>query len=293
MTVIGAIVIAFLCLFGLFVGSFLNVVIYRLPRECLSVVKQTRSRCPRCAIQLRWFDNIPLFSWLILLRGRCRNCRAPISVRYPLVEGFTALCLVALAFWDRGVKGLDAPLWQTSSWALFAVHALVMATLIALSVIDLDFRILPDVITLPGIVIAPALAFLVPQAMPSPAWLPFGPDPAGLALRMTALLNGLLGAAAGAGALWGIGWLGSKAFRKPAMGLGDVKLYAAMGGLLGLWVFLVLPLASLVGSVIGIAVLLVKKDHYLPFGPFLALGMVATWLWGPEMFSALMTWLGH
>ena len=97
---IGYFVIGFILLLGLLVGSFLNVVIYRLPRECLSVWRQSRSRCPRCGLQLRWFDNIPLLSYALLLRGRCRGCGKPISWRYPLVECVTGLAFVGLLWLD-------------------------------------------------------------------------------------------------------------------------------------------------------------------------------------------------
>ena len=285
-----ALVLAFVTLFGLMVGSFLNVVIYRLPRECLSVVKQTRSRCPRCSLQLRWFDNLPLFSYLILLRGKCRGCKAPISWRYPLIELVTGLAFLGLAWRYPFADGLEYPLSDPGGWLVWGWQALIVSSLIALSMIDLDYRILPDAITLPGCVLAPLMVFASPELMPSIPWRPFGE---GDQWHLDALANGVVGAVSAAGFLWLVGWLGSKAFRKPAMGLGDVKLYGAMGGILGFWVFLVLPLASLGGSVIGLTVLAFKRDHYLPFGPFLAVGMVATMLWGPEILDAVLAFTGR
>ena len=225
--------LTFITIFGLFVGSFLNVVIYRLPRECLSVVKDTRSRCPRCGLQLTWYDNIPVFSYVILLRGKCRGCRVPISFRYPFVELLTGAAFASLAWIDLGASGLDYPTEAGRAWLLLGVHALVLASLIALSAIDIDFRILPDAITLSGIVAAPVIVFLVPEAMPAPLWMPFADAPGTWGMNLNALANGLAGAAFAAGVLYGIGWLGSKAFRKPAMGLGDVKLFAAMGRIPG------------------------------------------------------------
>ena len=126
--------------------------------ECLSLVRQTRSRCPRCGVQLTWYDNLPVFSYVVLLRGRCRACRAPISLRYPLVELFTCLTFVGLAWFDLGVSGLEDPLGAGGRWWTWAVHTIVASALIVLSLVDLDFRILPDAITLPGIVLAPFLA---------------------------------------------------------------------------------------------------------------------------------------
>ena len=274
--------LAFVGLIGLFVGSFLNVVIYRTPRACLSVWKQTRSRCPQCGVQLRWHDNIPVASWLAL-KGRCGRCRAPISPRYPAVELLTASLFVGLYWLDvasvvPGHRLLEPEEWD--HWALFGVHALVTSALVALSVIDLDFRILPDVITLPGIVLAPLLAWAAPEVMPEPLALLEGE-------RLNALANGTAGALGAGFALYALGWGASKLFRKDAMGLGDVKLFAGMGGLLGIWALFALLIACFLGSVVGIAVLLIKRDRYLPFGPFLAAGTLATSLWGPRMLDEI------
>ena len=161
---------------------------------------------------------------------------------------------------------------------LFGVHAFVAAMLLALSVIDIDFRILPDAITLPGILVAPLLAWLAPGVMPEP-W----PILEGAGLN--ALANGFAGAFGAGAALYALGWGASKLFRKDAMGLGDVKLFAGMGGLLGIWALFALLVACLLGSVIGIAVLMIKRDRYVPFGPFLAAGTMATSLWGPRLLD--------
>ena len=283
-------VVAVVALLGLFVGSFLNVVIYRVPRECLSVVKQTRSRCPACSYQFSWYDNVPLVSFL-LLRGRCRACGARISWRYPLIELLTGLAFVGLLFHDLGAEGLADPLGAGTRWAVWGVHAVVVAALIALSVIDMDFRILPDVITLPGIVIAPLMVFFVPAVMPGPSWQPLGPGTEGWTPNLNALINGVVWGPAAAGLLWGIGWGGSKIFRKPAMGLGDVKLYAGMGGLVGAFALLALMIASFLGSIIGLVVVLVRKDRYVPFGPFLAAGLVVVLLYGTELWRKLLDFM--
>ncbi|MEZ6197613.1 MAG: prepilin peptidase [Planctomycetota bacterium] len=280
----GALEVSILCfvgLIGLFVGSFLNVVIFRTPRVCLSVWKHTRSRCPRCGVQLRWHDNIPVLSW-VRLAGRCFNCRTRISMRYPLIELTTAALFLALFRLDVG--GTEA--WGTTPgwsepWRTFGVHAIVASTLLALAVIDYDYRILPDAITIPGIAIAPLLAFAAPGVMPEPVWTPFeGAD-------WNALANGIAGAAAAGGTLFALGWGATKVFRKDAMGLGDVKLFAGMGGLLGIWALFALLVACFLGSVVGIAVLLVKRDRYVPFGPFLAAGTMVTSLWGPALLDEI------
>ncbi|MEE9392431.1 MAG: prepilin peptidase [Planctomycetota bacterium] len=276
---------AFAGVLGLLVGSFLNVVIYRVPRMCLSIWRQTRSRCPHCGVQIRWFDNIPVLSWLGL-RGRCFKCRARISLRYPLVELLTAGLFVLFAWADaERFGGARLALADETFWALWGVHALLGSALLALAVIDIDFRILPDVITLPGILMAPILVLAVPAVMPDLVWRPF--EAGGMGIRLNALVNSLAGVIGGGGLLWGLGWLASKAFRKPAMGLGDVKLFAAMGGFLGAWLILALVLASFIGSVIGIGILVIKKDRYVPFGPFLAAGMVLCLLWGPDILQAI------
>jgi leader peptidase (prepilin peptidase) / N-methyltransferase len=274
--------LAFVGLLGLLVGSFLNVVIYRTPRVCLSVWKQTRSRCPQCGVQLRWFDNIPVASW-VALKGRCHGCRTPISMRYPAVELLTGALFLGL-YWFDVARLLPSYLLFTSEaagpWALFGVHAFVAATLLALSVIDIDFRILPDAITLPGIVLTPLLAWLAPEVMPEPLALLEG-------VRANALANGMAGALGAGIGLYALGWGASKLFRKDAMGLGDVKLFAGMGGLLGVWVLFALLVACFLGSVVGIAVLLIKRDRYVPFGPFLALGTMVTSLWGPRLLDEI------
>lgn len=287
MGLLGGAAITFVAVVGLLVGSFLNVVIYRVPRECLSVWRQTRSRCTSCGYQLSWFDNIPVLSWVVL-GGRCRSCRAWISARYPLIELLTSVSFLGLAWFGLGAAGWEYPFDSMDVWVLWAVRALVVATLISLSVIDIDYRILPDVITKPSIVLAPLLVFCVPELMPGPEWTPVEEGPFGWTDRWNALINGVVWGIGGGVTLWLLGWLGSKAFRKPAMGLGDVKLFAGMGGLLGPYVLLALILASLAGSVVGTVVLVVRRDRYVPFGPFLAFGAVVCLLAGVSVWDGIM-----
>ncbi len=287
-----SLVVGFVAVLGLLVGSFLNVVIYRLPRECLSIWRQTRSRCPRCGVQLRWFDNIPLLSYVILLRGRCRGCGARISWRYPLVELVTCLVFLGLLFLDVPQEQIRYIDLAFGGWRLWAMHVLITSTLFALSVIDYDYRILPDALTKPSIAIAPFLVFLVPELMPSTFWEPFAGGE-GWSPNLNALVNGVMGAGAAMGTLWSIGWLGSKAFRKPAMGLGDVKLLAGMGGILGLWFLLVIVVASFAGSIIGLIVLAIRKDRYVPFGPFLAFGMMVVMFRGPQLLESVLDFMSR
>ncbi len=275
---------------GACVGSFLNVVAYRLPRACMSIVKP-RSRCPRCASMIAWYDNLPVLSWL-MLRGRCRTCDTRISARYPLVElGVTALFAV-VAWRVLPLEALRRPAEHGAEWLHFCVAALITSSLIALSLIDLDYLILPDQITKTGIVIGPLLAFLDPAIQPTlviKAWTVFGlldrPLETAIGLSGVALVHGVLGALVAGGTLWLIGVCGTWAFKKEAMGFGDVKMIAAMGGVLGFWSLLALVVAVMTGAVVGIVVKLAGKGRYIPFGPFLALGMWIVMLWGVPVLA--------
>ena len=270
-------------LLGTCLGSFLNVVAYRLPRECMSL-SRPRSRCPRCARPIPWFENVPILSW-VLLGGRCRGCQGAISLRYPLVELGTGVLFVLMAVVLVPRAALLDPAAHGQVWVTFGVAALVTAALIALALVDLDWLILPDPITKSGIVLGPLLACAAPGIQPSvltAEWFH-------LSARPAALVHGVVGALAASGALWLVGFLGSRAFRKPAMGLGDVKMAAAMGGLLGLWAFLAIGVAAVVGALVGLVMLLFRGRRYLPFGPFLAFGTWAVMLQGREI---LVWWLG-
>ncbi len=279
---------------GACVGSFLNVVAYRLPRECMSIVKP-RSRCTRCAHMIAWYDNLPILSWL-MLRGRCRACRVGISPRYPLVELFVAALFVVTALLVLPHEGWRRPADHATQWLQVGVMALIGSALVALTLIDLDFFILPDEITKSGIVLGPFLAFIAPGIQPSlvlKGWTVFGllgtPLETMVGDRGVALIHGVLGAVVAGGTLWLIGVAGTWAFKKDAMGFGDVKMLAAMGGVLGFWSLLALVVAVMTGAVVGIVVRLVSKGRYIPFGPFLALGMWIVMLWGKPLLG---WWLG-
>jgi leader peptidase (prepilin peptidase)/N-methyltransferase len=276
-------------LFGACVGSFINVVAYRLPRACMSIAKP-RSRCPRCSAAIAWYDNLPVLSWL-LLRGRCRKCRARISVRYPLVELLVAALFVVVALRVLPREALRDPWRFGLPWLDWGVRSLITGALVALSLIDLDYRILPDPITKSGIVAGPFLAFLAPGVQPSPVidgWSLFGERSLQqlLGANLVALVHGVLGAITSGFLLWGIGALGSRVFRKPAMGFGDVKMFAAMGAVLGFWSLLALFVATFTGAIVGILIKLATKGRYIPFGPFLAVGMWVVMLWGEPVLSA-------
>jgi leader peptidase (prepilin peptidase)/N-methyltransferase len=278
-------VIAAWGVFGLVVGSFLNVVVHRLPLEDESVLSPMRSRCPSCRRELGVLENIPVLSWLVL-RGRCRSCGWRIPLRYPLVELANA-CLWALA-------GALAP-----SLPVALVHAVVLSGLVVASAVDFDRFEIPDEVSIGGMLLAPLCSVLLPALHGESAVARELSGPGGVD-RVGALLTSLFGIAVGGGALLGVGWLGKKVFRRDAMGLGDVKLLAAGGGFVGPGAALVaLFLGSVAASVIGGANLLrylclsrsrarvrgTSKPfrrslasariagRYLPFGPYLGIGV--------------------
>jgi leader peptidase (prepilin peptidase)/N-methyltransferase len=280
------VLLVFSGILGLVIGSFLNVCIFRLPRNCMSIVKP-RSRCPKCLTWIAWYDNLPVISW-IALGGKCRQCRSPISIRYTLVELLTG----ALFLWVgwRAIYGSAQPGWPQA--VRFALEAWFVSAMIVCTFIDLEFRILPDEITLSGVVIGLATAAAFPAL--------FGSDlpvlvrsPQGIVSKLSyhlypnyaipwslgnphlaALLASAAGALAGGGAIWLVGVLGKWMFRKEAMGFGDVKFMAMVGAVLG-WrgVMLTFLIACLWGSLFGIGRLItVRRMGYVPFGPFLAVG---------------------
>ncbi|MFH1039002.1 MAG: prepilin peptidase [PVC group bacterium] len=260
--------IIFIFLFGLAIGSFGNVCIYRLPRKKSIVLP--RSFCPGCGKTIAWYDNIPLLSFLIL-GGKCRSCGTSISIRYPLVELLIGLLFVAVHLFvlSRGERLILIPFY----W-YFCV------SLAVLSVIDTEHFILPDVLTYPLLGLGFLLAVLYPGHLGSPA---VGP----------ALLRALIGAAAGGLSLWLIGVLGKAAFRKEAMGSGDVKLMAAVGAWQG-WqmALLAIFLGALLAAVAGVAAIIRKKAQWgsrIPFGPCLAAGSLLTLFFGRE----ILVWYLH
>ena len=267
-----------LALLGLCIGSFLNVVVHRLPlmlergwklesAELLGVkvdvpaeigLSKPRSRCPSCGHAIAWHENIPLIGYM-RLRGRCSACKAPISPRYPLVEGLTALLFAAVAY-RFGAHPVSL------LWCAF------VATLLALAAIDWDTTLLPDSLTLPLLwvgLVASALGWTIP------------------------LSSALWGAVAGYLSLWSVYWLFKLTTGKEGMGFGDFKLLAALGAWLGWQMILPIVLgASVLGAVVGIAMKMssaLREGRYVPFGPFLAGSGFVVLLAGPER---VLDWLG-
>ncbi|HLO27352.1 MAG TPA: prepilin peptidase [Geobacteraceae bacterium] len=235
---------------GAVVGSFLNVCIYRLPKGGSVVFPP--SHCPACSRKIAFYDNIPLVSYL-LLGGKCRSCRTPISFQYPLVEFINAL-LALLLFLKFGLT------------LSFAVLFLFCAAMVVITFIDLEHFIIPDVISLPGIVLGFVCSFFIPQL----GWQ-----------------NSLIGIIAGGGSLYLVATGYQLVTGKEGMGGGDIKLLAMMGAFFG-WkaIPFIIFTSSLVGSVIGVMVMVVqKKDSKLaiPFGPFLALGAILYIFFGSQV----------
>ena len=269
-------------LFGLLVGSFLNVVIHRIPKMMEATWRQEArelldqpapkgeaeppifnlvtpgSHCPHCNHRIRWYENVPVVSWA-LLKGRCNGCKAPISKRYPVIELLTAL-----------VAGLCAWRFGYDPWLIFMLYG--SFTLLALAVIDLDTTLLPDDLTYP-LLWAGLLAAV-------------------LGISPVSLPDAVIGAMAGYLALWSLYWVFKLLTGKEGMGYGDFKLLAALGAWLG-WQYLpvVVLLSSVVGLVFAVSMMAsgsVKRDQGIPFGPYLAIAGWIALLWGEAIVSSYL-----
>jgi len=241
-------------LFGLCVGSFLNVCIYRIPDDTKSINYPSRSICLSCGYPLKFYDNIPLLSYL-WLKGRCRQCQAAISWRYPLIELLTGLGALSV-FLKYGLT------------LATLVYFIFIACLLVVTFIDLDHRIIPDVITLPGIPLFFTMALAVPDVT---------------------LKDSLIGLLIGGGSLWAVALIYKMFTGKDGMGGGDIKLLAMMGVLIG-WqgVLFTVFVSSAIGSATGLLVMLVQKGNLklaVPFGPFLAIGGVSYVFFGQQIID--------
>jgi leader peptidase (prepilin peptidase) / N-methyltransferase len=286
------VVFAYICLgaFGLLFGSFANVLIWRVPRG--ESIVSPGSHCPRCGRGIRWHDNIPVVSWL-MLRGRCRDCGEPISWRYPAVE--TASCA----------------LWVLAGWRFGFTPALPLGilffyVLLVLSVIDLDHRRLPT--PLVAVLGGAAVVALVAAQVTGLPFAPLAPAAETGPLSIP-LIAGGLGFVLGAGTSWGVAALYGRLRGRDGLGMGDVRLLGAMGVTLGPFVLLAYALANILGVLGAVPVIVRTRARgrrsagaggaqpppppaSIPFGPFLALGGVLTALWGPAMWAAYLQILG-
>ncbi len=267
----------FTFVFGSAVGSFLNVVIHRVPREQSIVFPN--STCPKCDSPIKPYDNIPILSWLIL-GGKCRNCKEPISIRYPAVELLTG------AFWVLVYL-------QNGFTPLLPVALVFTTVIIALMFIDAEHMILPNVITYPFFLFAVAVRLFLPMiAGPVFSDMQYAPLTAmeGYPPWLISLGGAGLGALAGGGSLWLVGAVWKKLRGVDAMGLGDVKMMLGVGAILG-WrlSFLAIFLAAFAGAVIGVAVIARQKEKdmqtQIPFGIFLGIGSIAALLFGERMIA--------
>ncbi|TET94531.1 MAG: prepilin peptidase [Candidatus Zixiibacteriota bacterium] len=251
------VILVWVGLFGLVIGSFLNVVIHRLPRQVPFL--KGRSVCPHCNAQLKWYHNIPVLSFA-LLGGRCAFCEGRISYRYPAVEIINALFYVYFY-------------WQFGFSLNFGIFAFLASVLLVIFFIDLDFQIIPDVITLPGIALGLAVSLL----------------PGGIGI-----VNAAIGLLVGGSSLYLIAMLGDWLFKKESMGGGDVKMAAMLGAFLG-WqkIILIFISSAVIGLVVSLVIMIfsarVRETRVVPFGPFLATAAILSIVYGDQLISLYLT----
>jgi leader peptidase (prepilin peptidase) / N-methyltransferase len=250
--------------YGLCIGSFLNVCIYRIPKR-KSIVFPA-SHCPRCKARIPWYYNIPVLSY-IALRGKCASCKGKISLCYPIVELVTGLMAVAVA---RHFRGAEHFVLLSVSYFAF------ICGLIIITGIDLRYFIIPDVISLSGIILGVAFSFFLPEMQ-------------GEASHLRGLIYSLGSSLISAGILLAIALGGTLIFRKEAMGMGDVKLVAMFGAFLGFKLtLLAIFLSSVVGSIAGVSLIAAgraKMQSRIPFGPYLAGGAVIALFYGERLIQ--------
>ena len=257
-------ILSFFCFaLGACIASFLNVVIWRVPRG--ESIVNPPSHCPKCNAAIKWYQNIPILSWLAL-RGKCANCKTPISSRYILIETLGGV-LFLTAFWKFGATYHTPVMWI---W---------LALMIVGSMIDFDHKLLPDFVTVGGMLLG----------------LVYNGANTIVHHSSFVILRSLAGLVFGFGLLWLIRFFGSKAFKREAMGLGDVFLMGAVGALFGpLAVLVTLILSSVFGSVVGVGMVALAKTRFgkfveIPYGPYICLGCLAWMFYGPE----LVDWYVH
>lgn len=254
-------------IFGLAIGSFLNVCIYRIPRKG-SVASPRRSFCPHCNHTLSAFDNIPVISYIIL-RGKCRYCKGRISPRYFIVELLTAFLFAMMLY--RSMR-----LYHDIKYIILEllISCIFVGFLIAITFIDLEFTIIPNKLSYSGLILG--LLFTITVTIVHKDY--------------HILISRIIGAFAGAGIILLIAIVGTAIFKKEAMGMGDVKLMAMIGLYLGWWphILITLIFASLFGSIMGVTLIIASKkkmDSKIPFGPFLALAAVISMLYGEYIWN--------
>jgi len=266
--------------FGACLGSFLNVCIHRIPRE--ESVIRPRSHCPACGALIAWHDNIPLVSYLAL-RARCRQCGIRISPRYFLVELLVA-ALFVLVWLKYGTADTARPLGlaPVTEFGPVLVYWLAVFGLTLGTFVDFEHMIIPDRVTIGGIATGLLLSAFFPALHHQGAF--YG-----------GIGSSFIGAAVGFGLLWGIAVLGKLAFRKDAMGFGDVKLMGAIGAYLG-WIAVLFTVlvSSFLGAIVGVSLVVAGKREMqsrIPYGPYIAIAALIWILWGPTLWNAYLDFL--
>jgi leader peptidase (prepilin peptidase)/N-methyltransferase len=258
---------SFIFILGAIAGSFLNVCIHRMPRE--ESIVSPPSHCPHCTTPIKPYDNVPVVSYLIL-GGHCRSCGSRISPRYLVVELLTAGCFLALS------------LMFAHALPLMVIALIFVCSLIIVFFVDLEHQIIPDEISLGGIAFGIVASIAYPQLHTTTS-------------HGLALIRSLEGLVTGGALFWLIRIIGGRVFRKEALGFGDVKLMAAIGALLGPSLILLTTfLAALIGSVIGLSLIAIGRAELgsrLPFGPFICLGAVTSFLYGNQLIAWYLTLL--
>ncbi len=266
---------------GAAIGSFLNVVVYRLPRPGMSVLLPRRSFCPSCKAGIAWWDNLPIVSFLVL-RGRCRHCRSAISVRYVVVEALAALFFGALTHrfaterWSSSVTSYGELLQLLL--CLTAELYLVSMTLVV-TFIDFEHKIIPDAVTLPGILFGLLVSLVAPNLHEDSRFYQvllqwdWSSPLCGFVASLTGMLAGGILVAL-------VGFVGTKAFRQEAMGMGDVKYLAMAGAFVSLdGVLMVFFLGCILGALFGLVHRVMTGQRSIPFGPYLSVGILLVLFW--------------
>jgi len=252
--------LAIVFIFGSIVGSFLNVCIYRLPKGRSIIIPG--SHCPNCTLPIRWYDNIPILSY-IFLGGRARCCKAKISFRYFMVEVLTALAFLVLFI-------------NFSLTPKFFAYIVMVSGLIVATFVDFEIQEIPDEISVGGLAVGLILAIAFPSIMNETT-------------RLNSFLNSFLGALAGGAMIYVMGSLGEFAFKKEAMGGGDVKLLAMIGAFIG-WKLTILTffIAPLFGSVVGVILKIKEGKDIIPYGPYLSMAAVVSIFFGENIIRLLL-----
>ena len=273
---------------GATIGSFANVCIYRIALE--KSIIWPGSHCPRCLTAIAFRDNVPILGW-ISLRGKCRTCGLPISVRYPLIEGMAGLLFVAVAFSELGGDRFSL---EVRDFLRLSYHLLLVSFLLVATFIDFDYYILPDSIIMPGIALGLAIGTVFPEVRPAPNQVTTAWD--GFIIGLTGLLMG-------GGTIWAVRILGRLIAGREAMGFGDVTLMAMIGAFLG---WQVVPPTLFLGAILGLVQGLYKlavwveklilrqksrsSDREIPFGPYLSMAAVLLMLAWPWLWKGPLSW---